>query len=403
MKLLLIFLFSVLNYAGSAGIKNGTIRGNILDPSSAPIQGAYIVAQFQNDPPFQRSTMSHSDGSYTLNNMPVGPYVLGFSKNGYQAITIGDTSNSSDNAIGKEISAYIESGSTYTVAPVKLKFIGISGQAVVRLKLIDSYTGESVKGSNVVLGATSSSHQVGEFHETSVAIQPTSEGLPDLPLIISTPGYEDLQEEIQAVPSEVNEYTVELTPQLSSIQGRVQLNSFPFPKLLSNLHVSVDNIDVDKVNAKVDNSGFFQVSVPASTDKNKRSFNIRVHLAGFGDIVVPNIISPQAGATTIQEVIKLTPVTTVVRGKVTSSSGLQGQVSAMNQAYIKELGISAPIQNGTFVFHQVPTRIPLTVKAIQVNLNKEVETGEVEFTAIKNGTSQFVIPAIVSTSSSSNQ
>lgn len=403
MKLFLFFLLSVVIQAGSAGIKNGTIRGTVIDPSNAPIQGAYIVAQFQNDPPFQRSTMSHTDGSFTLNNMPVGPYVMGFSKNGYQAITIGDTSNSSDNPIGREISAYIESGATYTVSPVKLKFIGIAGQAVVRLKLIDSYTGESVKGSNVVLGATSSQNQIGDYHETSIAINPTNEGLPDVPLIISTPGYEDLESSIQAIPSEVNEYTVELTPQLSAIQGRVQLNSFPFPKLLSNLHISVDNIDVDKVDAKIDKSGFFQVSVPSSTDKNKRSFNIRVHLDGFGDIVVPNIIAPQAGATTIQEPIKLTPVTTIVKGKVTSSSGIAGKVSAMNQAYIKELGISASIQNGTFIFHQVPTRIPLTVKAIQVNLNNEVETGEIEFTAIRNGTTQFVIPAIVSTSISNNQ
>ncbi|MCJ8345552.1 carboxypeptidase-like regulatory domain-containing protein, partial [bacterium] len=397
-----ILLFLILNialFAGSSGVKNGTIRGSISDPSGIALQGVYIVAQYQNDPPFQRTAMSASNGTYVLHNMPVGPYLLGFSKNSYQSISIGDTSNSSDNPIGKEISAYIESGSTFTVSPIKLKFLGVSGQAFVRLKIVDSYTGETVKDSQVIIGTSSNANHSGEFLETSVSVSPGKDGLPQIPLIISTPGYEDLEEDIQLVPLEMNEFTVELTPQLSAIQGRVQLNSFPFPKLLSNVHISIDNIDSEKINAKVDSNGFFQISVPSSTDNHKRSFNIRVHLPGFGDIIIPNIISPIAGATTIQQAIQLTPITTIVRGRVTSSSGLEGKVNAMNQAYIKELGISAPIQNGFFVFPQVPTRIPLTVKAIQVNINNEVEIGEVGFTAIRNGTSQFVIPAIVSTSS----
>ncbi|PCJ21279.1 MAG: hypothetical protein COB02_01465 [Candidatus Cloacimonadota bacterium] len=398
MKLLLYFILSIGVFAGSAGVRNGTIRGTVLDDSNNILQGAYVITQFEGDPPFQRNAMTNSEGIYVFNNMPVGSYTIGFSKNGYQSHTLSEGPPATNDQHGNIISAYVESGATYTVSPVRLSFLGASGQAIVRLKLVDSYTGEVVKDSQVILGATSSNGSSNGFHETTVSVTPNIDGLPNLPLIINTPGYEGLEEQIQAIPNEVNEFTVELTPHLSAIQGRVELNGFPFPKLLSNAHISVDNIDIEKVNAKVDSGGFFHISVPASTDKNKRSFNVRIHLQGFQDIIISNIISPIAGATTIQQTIKLTPITIMVRGQVTSSSGIAPKVSAMNQAFIKELGISANIQNGFFSFLQIPTSIPLSLKIIQLNIENEVEVGEAKFTAIRNGTNQFIIPGIISTS-----
>src|SRR5262245_49593175 len=59
------------------------ISGAIIDPSGAAIPGATINAT-QLDTSLTTSTTSGSDGAYLLLNLPVGPYRLEVSANGFQ-------------------------------------------------------------------------------------------------------------------------------------------------------------------------------------------------------------------------------------------------------------------------------------------------------------------------------
>ncbi|MBZ5607639.1 MAG: carboxypeptidase regulatory-like domain-containing protein [Acidobacteriia bacterium] len=60
------------------------ISGVVTDPSGAAVPGATIKAT-QTDTGFNRSAVSASDGSYLLPNLPLGPYRLEVSANGFQA------------------------------------------------------------------------------------------------------------------------------------------------------------------------------------------------------------------------------------------------------------------------------------------------------------------------------
>ena len=110
---------------------------------------------------------------------------------------------------------------------------------------------------------------------------------------------------------------------------------------------------------------------------------------------IPSVAAPEAGANTILQPIRLTAVTTPVHGKVVSNNGALPIASGMNQAFIKELGISTSINGGMYLFQAIPTGINLTVTVFIMNNLGRIERGSVNFLTTINGQGNFTLPTVV--------
>src|SRR5208283_4399454 len=73
----------VLSYAQSSGGSSGTVRGTVLDPSGAAVNGA--VVEIQNPVShLSRSTATDASGSFAFTNVPFNNYHLTASASGFQ-------------------------------------------------------------------------------------------------------------------------------------------------------------------------------------------------------------------------------------------------------------------------------------------------------------------------------
>ncbi|HTX15167.1 MAG TPA: carboxypeptidase-like regulatory domain-containing protein, partial [Candidatus Baltobacteraceae bacterium] len=77
----LSFFFFTAILSGQT-ISTSQIRGTIVDASGAPVPGAQITLT-QTATGAVRTTVSATDGGYTLPELPIGPYQLAVSKEGF--------------------------------------------------------------------------------------------------------------------------------------------------------------------------------------------------------------------------------------------------------------------------------------------------------------------------------
>lgn len=78
----LLLAFSSWMLAQTQAI-NGSIRGRITDPSSAPIPDATVEAH-NTDTGYLRSVVTGADGYFVIPNLPLGPYTLTVKKEGFE-------------------------------------------------------------------------------------------------------------------------------------------------------------------------------------------------------------------------------------------------------------------------------------------------------------------------------
>ena len=82
-SLLIVFLVAAAQtQLWGQAVANAQLSGVVVDSSGAAVPGAKVIAQ-QTDTQQQRSTLSGSDGSYVLPNLPVGPYQLEVQASGF--------------------------------------------------------------------------------------------------------------------------------------------------------------------------------------------------------------------------------------------------------------------------------------------------------------------------------
>lgn len=392
----LIFLTTNL-YAGSAGVKNGTISGLVRDYKRHPLAGVTVVAVKQAEPPIIRSTASDENGQYVLNNMPVGSYTLGFDKYGYEPITTEEGDPKQQTAIGKQIRVYVESGAHVKAPNVSLQYIGIAGDAFVKINLIDAISGEKIDGGTVSIGSATVNFGSAGSYFLSVPVNTFSDPENNGQAIkIHAPGYQECQDTISLQPFQTAEQTIRLQPAMATVQGHIDLSRYPVKNFGSQGRIMVDGLPTEALNAQIDDSGFFSIQVPASNTNNKRFFNIKVLLPGFLPATISQVYAPEAGATTITAPIVMLAQTVPVSGKVLASTADGVINSAVNQAFIKELGVGTPIISGTYVFDNIPTAIELEITVIMMGA-EGIETGGKKFTAIDNGTGVFCLPTIITT------
>ena len=82
MRVLKIALLSALTTAAVWAQATAQIHGVVSDPSGAAIPGAMVKAT-QTDTGISRTVTSEADGVYVLPNLPLGPYQVEVSKEGF--------------------------------------------------------------------------------------------------------------------------------------------------------------------------------------------------------------------------------------------------------------------------------------------------------------------------------
>ena len=84
MLILLAFLMTLTGWSQSQAI-NGSIRGRVSDASGAAVPGTTIVIR-NTATGFSRTVQSNEDGYYVLPNLPLGPYEVSITKQGFSTV-----------------------------------------------------------------------------------------------------------------------------------------------------------------------------------------------------------------------------------------------------------------------------------------------------------------------------
>lgn len=397
MRWILLLLLQSSLFAGSAGLKNGSIGGNVYSDNGKPLAGANVVIVKEGDPPIIRSTVSNANGAYYFPSVPIGAYTLGYSKYGFKTISTAQGKPEDQTAIGAQVRVYVESGMSVSAPSVRLDSLGPFGQASVKIQVVDQFTGQEVRDATVILGntATTSSSGNGEYL-LHLNIPPgESPGAANQALQIQAPGFDDVADEIQAIAGQTTEYIVELPPKVATIEGRLDFSAFPLNNLASQTSVQVRGIPKEFAQATVSDDGNFSVKVPVSTRNTKKSYDLVFHTKGFQPMVVSNVMAPEAGAVTLSAPVVLAAIVTPVTGQVATRFGSSGVPSGVNQAFLEELGISTSVSGGNYTFSAVPTGVDLTLKVFLMNQFGQVETGTLTFRATTNGTGIFRLPTVI--------
>jgi Carboxypeptidase regulatory-like domain len=84
---LTILLFALLlSLTLSAQVQNGNITGTVTDPSGAVVPNATVTAT-STTTGLTRTTKTASNGAYTINNLPPGPYQVKTNATGFGPFT----------------------------------------------------------------------------------------------------------------------------------------------------------------------------------------------------------------------------------------------------------------------------------------------------------------------------
>jgi len=75
-------LAMITTIVGRAQLSTATLNGSVTDNTGALVQGAKVVV-VQTETNFTTETVSGQDGLFRVSSLPVGPYVIRVSKDGF--------------------------------------------------------------------------------------------------------------------------------------------------------------------------------------------------------------------------------------------------------------------------------------------------------------------------------
>lgn len=153
----------VIGCKGSAGVRNGAIKGRCLQISGEPIpQGVRIRCEGVNDP-VSRYSITDVGGEYFVADVPVNTYEMYFIVDGYQLAmeeigggTIGTSVTGIQYWVPSGLKAFVESGRTYEVPNAYFKKIPIFQAVTVWGYVRNYYTNGTISGAAVTVGNGSS-------------------------------------------------------------------------------------------------------------------------------------------------------------------------------------------------------------------------------------------------------
>jgi len=145
----------------------------------------------------------------------------------------------------------------------------------------------------------------------------------------------------------------------------------------------------------VNDTGLFEVQVPASNGARTRQYTIHFLLNGHKMATLSNVIAPRAGVTTVTNPVQLDATVVPAAGQVICSDGSLPSGDGINMAVIVELGRAAPVTGGSFTFGNVPIGRALNVRVTVRNpTTNAIEQADLSFTAAQGGGS-FALPVVV--------
>jgi hypothetical protein len=410
--ILVISLGMLFGCGGSAGVENGTILGQIFsDASSAssarsPIAGATVVINRQGAIlQVIRRTLTDANGNYVFTDVPVGNYQIGFAKEGF--IPISSTLSTSTTITNQTaLNLFVEPGQTVVVQDVTLQTNLQTGSGVLILTVLDAITGDPIINALVSCGpSTTSNGGNNGVYTLSVPVQPTDVNIQNTPLqnsarqiAIQADGYANGLLTVGIVANQTVAQTIYMQPLQVQFEGLLRISQFQSLYNLNAIDIKITNTTGTIVGPDAD--GVFTIAgVPASNSNLTRTFNIRFTNPDLQTLVLTNVVSPRAGATTIPQIISLNPTVVDVTGTVFDS----GTFPPNGTVTIQETGQSAAVVNGQYTIPAVPTRAfaghpnnPLTLQIRVINRGGGLEQGTVQVSPVSNGSPNpiFVVATV---------
>lgn len=400
---ILVNLALLMGCGGSAGVDNGRIVGkvfsNLRDKSAQrlPEPGVTVVVQRESGTPqIIRTAVTGADGTYKVQDLPTGAYVIGFAKEGFQTIDTSSGATSQRTAVGSQVRVFIDSGNEAIAPDVTMVALQPSGDATVLVTVKDAVTGQAITDAVVTGNAISTTKNVNGVYtlvvpfvrrnnddpfgstELSVQLSARAEGFKDFPQAGNV-------SQVRALPGETTRFTLIMTPLGGPDTGAVTLQgTYRFSQfqnllgLTNNIRLGVKNLS-DVLVGAVDGrlipaNGTWQlVGLPPSTNSIQRSFTLIFEHPDIVTQELPAISMPKGGGTiTITNPVVLEPLLVDVTGRVTTSpdAGVTNLTPGFSPggARILETGQSADVANGIFTIVGVPARNLSTDNAWKLNV-----------------------------------
>lgn len=359
----------IVGCGGNAGVDNGTITGKVYSNFSrgvagrAPESGVTVVAQRETDPPqVIRTAISDANGEFILSEIPVGAYVIGYAKNGFQTIDTASGATAQRTAVGNQVRVFVEPGSVALAADVTLRKMAEVGNSTVVISVMDNITGQPVNDATVTVGtATTSNGGNNGVYTLEVPVnvndpnapfgQPNSERV-----IVTADGFE-VSNSIRVVPiaDQTIRQTITLNPEPAAIKGIIRITQYEQLYSRAAIQIRVTNASLN-TQQQIAADGSFTITVPRSTSSLTRQFNLVFTHQGLETYTLSNVVAPVGGGRTLSQTVDMRPRFVDVVGSVIDSLGQApnnlGPVA--DTATIPQTGQQSTIINGTYTIPRVP-------------------------------------------------
>lgn len=378
----LVALAVMLGCGGNAGVDNGTVVGRVfsnasgISQSRTPLANVTVVLRrTAGTLAVIRRGLSDANGQFVFGEVPVGPYTLGYSRQGFIPIDPNQGSSTTvTNLVARDI--FVEPASTTIVPDVTLDTNFQTGSSTVVITVLDSITGDPITAGTVSAGVVVTSNGGNNgVYTLNVPIQPGDTSDFTSPLgagagifTVQADGFQTFTGNIGLVANETIRQTVFLIPTTVRIEGLVRVARFEALFDLLQVAIKITNAAVTVTGP--DLRGFFTISnVPSSNSQFTRTFNIRFTHHNLQTFVLSNFVAPRSGERSVPLVVTMTPITVDVVGSVIDASGnLPNSGLGLDTATILETGQSTNIVNGAYTIPAVPVRNRLTDTSFTIRL-----------------------------------
>lgn len=368
----------LMGCGGEKGVDNGTIVGKVFSDlqgniaSRQPESGVTVVIQRQETPDIIRTTLTDANGMYVFTDVPLGPYALGFAKEGFFPITTDAGSTSGQTAVGQTVRVVVDHHTTSLAPEVTLRSQLRIGNATVVFVLRDEFTGEPVTNATVEVGGVSTSENLEGVYTLSVPITRPDSTVPfgqprQFTARITAEGFLGAIRTLNLFANQTIRETINLpafSAETVSIRGVIRYERFqnvapPYSEI--SVRVRNGNIQAPDVD---DTTGIFTISgLPPSFTGKTRQIDLIISHPDYVTQEVRGITLPIAGLKDLtNQPIFLEPVVVDLIGTVSVLNDVSDPPTEQipngtnDKVIIEETGQVASIINGTFLIPDVPVQ-----------------------------------------------
>lgn len=227
-----------------SGIRNGAIKGKILNSDNSSISSSFRVEARMDA--MARVSYSDNNGAYTIPDLPLGQWDVLFSAPGFAPAFTGES-------FLKE--AYIENGSTYIMPTLHVKSIQTQIPGKITGKVINITTGDLMEG----VAIACSKNYVLSNSEGEWSINNLTPGETDIKALAS--GYKEYDSKTIIVPNETVSHQILMESSGADAAGIIKSDDYYWLMDWNQVVVSVKSYSYESVTIK--DGGAFSLKVPA--------------------------------------------------------------------------------------------------------------------------------------------